>query len=238
VNILLFPAAVQGDAAKDEIVMAIKAANDFAGHLLDVLIVGRGGGSLEDLWCFNEEVVARAIYESAIPVISAVGHEIDYTIADFVADLRAPTPSAAAELVVRDKKDILMRLISIKDRIEKLFQTRFEYIKNFLEARGKKIIKRLILDQMSEIDMTLENLNIRFLNNFNNYLKQAKNSLHYYRGKLSALHPYNTLKRGYSITYRFDENGIKSLISSKNSVSSGDRINTVVNDGNFDSRAD
>ena len=236
VSIFLFPASVQGEAARDEIVRSIKVANDFAGDYLDVLIVARGGGSLEDLWCFNEEIVARAIYGSRIPVISAVGHEIDYTIADYVADLRAPTPSAAAELVVKDKKDILKNISIIKERLDKLFYAQYDLLKNFLEIRGKKVIKRLFQDQLSELTMSMENLNIRFLNNFSNYLKQAKNSVHYYTGKLETLNPYNTLKRGYSITYRYEKGESKSLIRRVSDVNPGDKINTVLKDGNFNSK--
>lgn len=115
-HILLFPARVQGEGASLEICEAIRYFNKFTD--VDVIIAGRGGGSLEDLWVFNEEVVARAIYQSKIPIISAVGHETDYTIADFVADLRAPTPSAAAELVVRDKREIKNILHNLGGRLE------------------------------------------------------------------------------------------------------------------------
>jgi exodeoxyribonuclease VII large subunit len=115
IEIVLNPVAVQGDSAAGEIARAIAELNEFGGF--DVLIVGRGGGSLEDLWPFNEEIVARAIAASRIPVVSAVGHEIDYTIADFVADVRAPTPSAAAELVIRDRQDLLSQAKSLRGRI-------------------------------------------------------------------------------------------------------------------------
>src|SRR5438128_5795357 len=114
VTIVLDPVAVQGQRAAGEIARAIEELNELGGF--DVLVVGRGGGSLEDLWAFNEELVARAIAASRIPVVSAVGHEIDFTIADFVADVRAPTPSAAAELVVRDQQDLLKRLVGYGDR--------------------------------------------------------------------------------------------------------------------------
>ncbi len=115
VHILLYPVRVQGPGAAQEIARAIDELNQWPG--LDVMIVGRGGGSLEDLWAFNEEIVARAIYRSQVPIISAVGHEIDFTIADFVADLRAPTPSAAAELVVRNKMDLVQTLESLVWRL-------------------------------------------------------------------------------------------------------------------------
>jgi exodeoxyribonuclease VII large subunit len=143
-HILLYPVRVQGEGASSEIVEAIDYFNKWAE--VDVIIVGRGGGSLEDLWAFNEERVARAIYHSKIPVISAVGHETDYTMADFVADLRAPTPSAAAELVVRDRREIENTIHSLESRLEgQIFQTLQEYrahlshlIKIFKEP-GKKV---------------------------------------------------------------------------------------------------
>ena len=126
VHILLYPVRVQGDGASSEIAEGIRYFNQRTD--VDVIIVGRGGGSLEDLWAFNEEVLVRAIYQSKIPIISAVGHETDYTISDFVADLRAPTPSAAAELVVRDKREIKNTLHYLEDRLEsQIFQTLQDY---------------------------------------------------------------------------------------------------------------
>jgi exodeoxyribonuclease VII large subunit len=116
VSLLLYPVRVQGEGASTEIAEGIRYFN--RERNVDVIIVGRGGGSLEDLWAFNEEEVARAIYHSKIPVVSAVGHETDYTISDFVADLRAPTPSAAAELVVRDKRDLERQLQYLKNKLE------------------------------------------------------------------------------------------------------------------------
>lgn len=121
VAILLYPVRVQGEGASEEIVSGIRYFNRMKN--VDVIIVGRGGGSLEDLWAFNEEELARAIYSSKLPVISAVGHETDYTISDFVADLRAPTPSAAAELVVKDKKEVKRELLYLKNRLETLIST-------------------------------------------------------------------------------------------------------------------
>jgi len=143
-HILLYPVRVQGEGASSEIAEGIKYFNKFKD--VDVIIVGRGGGSLEDLWAFNEEGVARAIYNSKIPIISAVGHETDYTIADFVADLRAPTPSAAAELVVRDKREIKNTLHYLKGRLEyqmiqilKDYRTDLSHLRKIFKEPGKKI---------------------------------------------------------------------------------------------------
>jgi len=143
-HILLYPVRVQGEGASSEIAEGIKYFNKFMD--VDVIIVGRGGGSLEDLWAFNEEGVARAIYHSKIPIISAVGHETDYTIADFVADLRAPTPSAAAELVVRDKREIKNTLHYLEGRLEyqmiqilKDYRTDLSHLRKIFKEPGKKI---------------------------------------------------------------------------------------------------
>jgi exodeoxyribonuclease VII large subunit len=143
-HILLYPVRVQGEGASSEIAEGIKYFNKFTD--VDVIIVGRGGGSLEDLWAFNEEGVARAIYHSKIPIISAVGHETDYTIADFVADLRAPTPSAAAELVVRDKREMKNALHYLEGRLEyqmiqilKDYRTDLSHLRKIFKEPGKKI---------------------------------------------------------------------------------------------------
>ena len=143
-HILVYPVRVQGEGASGEIVEAVKYFNQWTD--VDVIIVGRGGGSLEDLWAFNEEVVARAIYHSRIPIISAVGHETDYTVSDFVADLRAPTPSAAAELVVRDKKEIKNILHYLRGRLEneavqifKGYRTHLSHLATAFRKPEKKI---------------------------------------------------------------------------------------------------
>ena len=146
VEIIIFPVKVQGDEAKNEIAEAIKILNEQ--NIVDLIIVGRGGGSLEDLWAFNEEIVARAISNSKIPIVSAVGHEIDFTIADFVSDLRAPTPSAAAELVVKDKSELIETinnlLYNCKNRLENLIDSEFKSISGFINSYAFNIPKQLI----------------------------------------------------------------------------------------------
>ena len=130
VSIIINPVRVQGEGAGLEIAQAIRELNEF--KEIDVMIVGRGGGSIEDLWAFNEEIVARAIYESRIPIISAVGHEIDFTIADFVADLRAPTPSAAAELVVKNKQDLVEKIVGTQKKLCQLISHQIDILSNRL----------------------------------------------------------------------------------------------------------
>lgn len=231
VNIVVFPAAVQGENAADEISRAIMVANRFASDAIDVLIVGRGGGSVEDLWCFNEEIVARAIFNSKIPVISAVGHEIDYTIADYVADLRAPTPSAAAEIVVKDRKDVLRQIEHLKSRCERLFQNQLDTARQSLEQLGQARLKLHLGSMLTENRLTLDNLNVRFQNNMKSGFDKIKADILRHREKLAALNPANILKRGFSISYLINEDGVKTALTSVNKVHSNDKIETVLTDG-------
>jgi exodeoxyribonuclease VII large subunit len=152
IHILLYPVRVQGPGAAEEIAQAVHALNQISG--VDVLIVGRGGGSMEDLWAFNEEVVARAIFASRIPVISAVGHEIDFTIADFVADLRASTPSAAAELVVRNKVDLIQNLETLERLLWRSLRSLLEFYRERLVSFGQRLAdpRRRLSDQRMRLD--------------------------------------------------------------------------------------
>lgn len=238
VHLIVFPAAVQGENAAAEIATAIRVANKYAGDRLDVLIVGRGGGSMEDLWCFNEETVARAIAASKIPVISAVGHEIDYTISDFVADLRAPTPSAAAELVVKDKKELLENVRYHQFKIEKILSTRMEYLKQSLELKGSGYLKKWMENTLNETSMTLDNLSIRFRNLLGSYFTNLKAALETMKGKLGALNPENILKRGYSVTYLLGPDGTKKILKSVRSIKKGERLGTLLTDGSITSVVD
>lgn len=199
---ILFPALVQGKSAAPDIVKQIKRAEEFN---LDVLIVGRGGGSIEDLWAFNEEIVARAIYECSIPVISAVGHEIDYTIADFVADLRAPTPTGAAEMAVPTLLEIKNMLNQYTIRLNKSIKNNVN--NNFIRLRNLKnsfVLKNpLTLYEIKEqkLDNAIEKLNIYFKNIINKNSYSLNNLL----SKLETLNPVSTLKRGYAIIKKDDK---------------------------------
>lgn len=200
VHIRLFPIPVQGKGAELEIADAIRIMNEK--KLADVLILARGGGSIEDLWPFNEEITARAIYNSKIPIISAVGHETDFTIADFVADLRAPTPSAAAELAVPDIEEIKKKLeiynqrykISLKKKIEfmKLRYQKSMSSKAFTDPTAK------IKEQYINLDIIIKNLE----NLITNKVKDSKTKSIELISKLDTLSPLKTLTRGYSIVQK------------------------------------
>ena len=224
-EIYLYPALVQGEDAKEDIVRQIKRA-DLAG--LDTLIVGRGGGSIEDLWAFNEEIVARAIFECSTPVISAVGHEVDFTIADFVADLRAPTPTGAAEMAVPQLKDIENYLHQVVIRLNNSITSHIKMDRQRLMKLTSRSIfqnpimiyqtKELAFDHLMErLKFSLVNLkNIKekeFIQIKNSYvlrnpyqlLEQKKNRFVPALAKLETLSPLLTLKRGYTITKKDDK---------------------------------
>ena len=224
VYIRLFPVPVQGDGAAEKIAEGIEYMN--RNKLADVLILARGGGSLEDLWPFNEEIVAKSIYNSEIPIISAVGHETDFTIADFVADLRAPTPSAAAELAVSDIYELQRKIDTYQDRLRnglikkvELMKLRYEKI---MASRAFKEPLRRVNDEYQKIDIIVKNLDTLMKT------KQEKEKAKYIEliSKLDALSPLKTLYRGYSIT---EKNG-KSVKSVKE-LKKGDKILIKLSDG-------
>ncbi|MBR3627741.1 MAG: exodeoxyribonuclease VII large subunit [Elusimicrobia bacterium] len=201
VEVLIYPVRVQGETAKNEIADAIQYLNENHKEL-DVLLVGRGGGSLEDLWAFNEEIVARAIYNSVIPVISCVGHEVDFTIADFVADLRAPTPSAAAEIVSKNKTDLEEKLLMIKNRIvnniKNIVEIYDEKIKFFKNCRALSKPYEIYEDKIQYIDELKEKL----VFNINNLILNKQQNLKLNAQKLDLLSPLKTLSRGYSVCFK------------------------------------
>lgn len=228
VKIIVYPSFVQGDEAKHMITKGIETLNKLA---IDVIVIARGGGSFEELWPFNEEVVARAIYTSKIPIVSAVGHESDFTIADFVADKRASTPSAAAEMIVPNKEDIL---ISFKDMERNLYNR----VKDILENR-KQIINQIINRPLfkkpyiliNESKQKLDEKTTQLKYKFTNKNEILKNQIKSANERLNALSPYSVLNRGYSITMRKDE-----IVSSIKNINEGDIISTIVKDGEIESK--
>lgn len=225
-EVILAPALVQGAGAAAEIAHAIKDLNKLK-PAPDVLLVGRGGGSMEDLWAFNEEPVARAIYDSKIPVISCVGHEIDYTIADFVADLRAPTPSAAAELVVQNADGVNAHIMQLQKRLFQAVSLFYERTKNRVDsALNSRIFKQpQLLTQ--EKEQQLDDLLLRLENAFEKQFIQAQNRADLLTQKLKALSPFAVLGRGYSITRDKDGN----VISKVGQTKPTDMIYVQVKDG-------
>ena len=223
-QIILYPALVQGDGAADSIVQGIRML-DGAG--VDTIIVGRGGGSIEDLWAFNEEKVARAIFECHTPIISAVGHETDFTIADFAADLRAPTPSAAAELAVDDFAQVMHILDNYRERFRRDMRERIEYQKVRLEQY------KLRLKYLSPESRLRDNRQI--LADYDDALRSAmKNKLQQYRHRLGisleryqGMSPLAKLNQGYSFVADQDGRGVTSV----EQVKPGDRVEISVTDG-------
>jgi exodeoxyribonuclease VII large subunit len=203
-RVILRPVKVQGEDAAREIAAAIADLNRFGA--IDVMIVGRGGGSLEDLWAFNEEVVARAIFHSNIPVVSAVGHEIDFTIADFVADRRAPTPTAAAQMVVPRKADVLERVQTLDLQLRRNMDLTVELLRESYRGLVKRLADpgRKVRDNQQRVD----ELSVDLLRRFQDRLRQAKDRLAEVAGRLGALSPLAVLERGYSITHRLPEERI------------------------------
>ena len=223
-QIILYPALVQGEGAADSIVRGIHMLDQAE---VDVIIVGRGGGSIEDLWAFNEEKVARAIFECRTPIISAVGHETDFTIADFVADLRAPTPSAAAELAVADFRQILQNIAGLRDRMQKAmqrraelgraqlmqYQMRFQYLNPEAKLRDNR-------QRLADLDELLRRA-------MRNRIAEERHMLGIYLERYRGLSPLYKLNQGYSFVSDREGNGI---ISTKQ-VHSGDLLEISVTDG-------
>ena len=224
-DILLYPVLVQGEGAAESVCNAIEYFNDTSSA--DVLIIGRGGGTMEDLWAFNEEVLARTIFKSNIPIISAVGHETDFTIADFVADLRAPTPSAAAELAVPSGVELSERVQSFAQRMKNASARLVERGNLRLKLYSEKQVLADPLFKINEKGIQLDNAYRMFENAVKNVLNEKNKNLSIAVSQLDGLSPLNTLKRGFSVAKT--ENG--RVIKSVNDVKSGDGISVVVSDG-------
>lgn len=245
-EIILFPSLVQGDDAKEDIVKQIERAKNYN---LDTLIVGRGGGSIEDLWPFNEEIVARSIFSCDIPIISAVGHEIDFTIADFVADLRAPTPTGAAELAVPQKSDVENYLNQLKIRLNKAMQHKININKQKLEEiesryifqnpiaiyEAKELMFDSILDRLKFASKNLitikEKKYITLMSSYilkepQKLIDQKQNKYLQIISKLETLSPLKTIQRGYSLTKKDGK-----VITSTKELKKKDKIELTLTDG-------
>ena len=242
----LFPALVQGVGAAPDIVSKIKQADNYN---LDVIILGRGGGSIEDLWAFNEEIVAREIFKAKTPIISAVGHEVDFTIADFVSDLRAPTPTGAAEMAVPNMNDVIIQINNYNIRINESLKNKIDILNERLNRIKRSYIlnnpvimyenKKQLIDSMLEkiktiIFYKINNYEIKLENLKENYILKNPKELYSKKEftleslitKLELLNPMSVLKRGYSLTYKNNK-----ILKSVKNVKVNDKLDIRLTDG-------
>lgn len=223
-QIILYPALVQGDGAADSIVKGIRMLDEAS---VDTIIVGRGGGSIEDLWAFNEEKVARAIFECRTPIISAVGHEVDFTIADFVADLRAPTPSAAAELAVDDMAQVMYTLSSYQERFQRDMREEIEFQRVRLGQYQMRLKYLSPESRLRDRRQALVDFEDTLRRAMDNKLQQYRHRLGIYLERYQGLSPLAKLNQGYSFVADTDGRGITSV----SQVKPGDRVEISVTDG-------
>ena len=216
-RVVICPVKVQGDGAARDIAEGIADLNRFA--TVDVIIAGRGGGSLEDLWAFNEEAVARAIFASQAPVVSAVGHEIDFTIADFVADARAPTPTAAAEMVLPRKRDLVEQIDNLQSRLASGMEFKLDHLRESFQG----LLKRLADPgrKLRENQQRVDELSVDLLRRFQERLRQLKDRLAERAGRLGALSPLAVLDRGYSIAQKLPD---ELIVKSSAELNAGDLL--------------
>jgi len=228
-EVVMCPVSVQGELAVPEMLDALERVYALCG--IDIIIIGRGGGSIEDLWAFNSEELARKIYESPIPVISAVGHETDFTICDFVADLRAPTPSAAAELAVRDVSEYSQSLYKYRDLIFTALKNKYNYDKARLDSlKASASIKQpesMLYSRQQELDRIYDNLIYSIKSNMQRKNAEFEKTV----ARLDSLSPLKVLSMGYSVT---ELNG--KAVTSVGQLSSGDEVELIFADGKANSR--
>ena len=224
VQLILYPALVQGEGAADSIVKGIQTLDAYG---VDVMIVGRGGGSIEDLWAFNEEKVARAIFEAKTPIISAVGHETDTTIADFAADLRAPTPSAAAELAVADIRRLLDNLTGFRQKLRWSMDNRLQAMEQNLKYYRTKLELLSPQGRIREMRTRLLDDEGRIQSAMENQIYRARQNLDIYIERMKGLAPLDKLKQGFSYVENQEGKGVTSI----SQVKKGDTVNIRVTDG-------
>ena len=195
IDIVIYPSLVQGDEAAGNIIKGLRAFN--AARSVDVIIIGRGGGSIEDLWAFNDERLAKAIYESELPIVSAVGHEIDYTIADFVADLRAPTPSGAAELVAEETLSMIRALVTQKSRLIQTMEAKIGRNRETIMRIKKEFLRFRPKERIEEMRLHLDVINDRMIRALNSRIKSERQQLLNVKTRIEATSPLQVLKKGY-----------------------------------------
>jgi len=232
VEVILSPSLVQGKDAPLQIVQAIQRLNQFTD--VDVIIVARGGGSIEDLWCFNDERVARAIVASEIPVISGVGHEIDFTIADFVADLRAPTPSSAAEVATPNQDDLLVDLDRLTMDLNAIYASMLDKKKNQLRQIQQRLRYATPRTPITSAQTKISDLDARLERAMTQHLSRLKERLSAKQDSLESANPSAILKRGYAIVT--DENG--TIIRSADDVNADDKLSIQLHDSSINVKVD
>ena len=233
VKIIVNPVRVQGEGAAEEIAQAIKEFNEY--KKIDVMLVGRGGGSVEDLWAFNEETVARAIYESEIPIISAVGHQIDFVISDFVADSRAPTPSAAAQMVGQERDELLEQIKANIRKLSLYLSSLLDHSKQRLEAPKESYGFRRPFDIITQRSQKVDELGQQLVDRIKNYFEIKSNAISLLKEKLKTLSPLSVLKRGYSIARKLPE---LTVIKDAGILKKEDRIEVRVFKGRIESKVE
>jgi len=242
IEMMIKPVRVQGDEAKDEIALAIEEFNEYNRslregktdeHEVDVLIVGRGGGSLEDLWPFNEEKVARAIRASEIPVVSAVGHQIDFTISDFAADMRAPTPSAAAEIVLPVRDELSGRLDRYRDRLKAAVARKVGVMEKEVDSLRNAYVLRAPANVFLRLGQQVDDLIASATSNVRHTIELKGTGVSAVAGKLRALSPVAVLERGYSITFRDGK-----VVKDAGTLKKGDVLETRLSSGEAVSRVE
>jgi len=198
INIYVYPAKVQGDGSCEEIKRGIEVLNEI--EEIDVIVAGRGGGSIEDLWSFNEEIVVKAFYNSKKPIVSAVGHEIDFLLSDLVADIRVATPTHASEIIIPEKKELLLKLAEKEIKIKQLLSKKMEISKMQLDQRKDSYIIKNYMNLIEDESQSLVEKEGRLLESIEEIINNKKHRLELMSGKLESLNPLKVLERGYSIT--------------------------------------
>ena len=234
VQVLVIPTRVQGDGAADEIARGIQLVNQLASPP-DILVVGRGGGSLEDLWCFNEEAVVRAIFKSKIPVVSAVGHEIDVTLSDLVADVRALTPTEAAERILPARDEVIGNLQIMSKRLNAALRGRAAEARSKLEMLSQRRVLRRPFELVQDLTQQIEDFESRAARAMINLLNRSKDRVGSLSSQMDALSPLAVLSRGYSLTERTSDG---QLISDAAQLKQGDQITSRLAHGTVISRVE
>lgn len=234
-EIILAGVKVQGEGSAEEIAKAIQKMNYYFSsnsnqeQKIDVIILGRGGGSLEDLWSFNEEIVVRAIANSTIPIVSAIGHEIDYTLSDFAADVRAPTPTAAAQLVVPDRNGIMVWLGTVKEKLSYQMSTKLKHEREKLQQLSQRGSFTRPLDRVYLLIQRIDDYDHRVRHSIKKILIESETKLEHINLRIHALYPLRLLSRGFSIVY----NEQKKIVSSVKQLTINDELKIKLSDGSF-----